>query len=195
MATIFSHAIAAVALGSALPRPVMRRRVIAAGALLAMMPDADVLSFRLGIAYGDMLGHRGLTHSIFFAACVAAAGAFALLPRARPAAERALVWAYLFLATASHGLLDAMTDGGHGVAFFAPFERSRYFLPFTPIAVSPIGASRFFSARGVEVLTNELVWVWLPAAAFTACAFVIKRISRRCAASEAAHRGCIPPED
>jgi hypothetical protein len=31
------------------------------------------------------------------------------------------LWIYFFVATASHGLLDAMTDGGMGVAFFFAF--------------------------------------------------------------------------
>jgi hypothetical protein len=35
----------------------------------------------------------------------------------------------LFLATAGHGLLDAMTNGGLGLAFFSPFDNHRYFLP------------------------------------------------------------------
>ena len=37
---------------------------------------------------------------------------------------------YLFLSTASHGVLDALTDGGLGVAFFSPFDQTRYFFPF-----------------------------------------------------------------
>lgn len=61
----------------------------------------------------------------------------------------------------SHPLLDALTDGGLGVAFFSPFSNERYFFPWTPIRVSPIGGS-FFSARGIETLRSELVWVWGP---------------------------------
>jgi len=40
-----------------------------------------------------------------------------------------------------------MTKGGLGVAFFSPFDNSRYFLPWRPIRVSPIAIHRFFSAR------------------------------------------------
>ena len=74
------------------------------------------------------------------------------------------LWLYLFLATISHGLLDAMTGGGLGVAFFAPFVNTRYFFPFRPIRVSPIGSS-FFSARGFTVLESEIIWIWIPSAA------------------------------
>jgi inner membrane protein len=74
------------------------------------------------------------------------------------------LWIYFFLATASHGLLDAMTDGGLGVAFFSPFSNTRCFLPWTPIRVSPIGVGRFFSERGLAVIQSELFWIWLPSA-------------------------------
>jgi inner membrane protein len=60
---------------------------------------------------------------------------------------------------ASHGLLDAMTTGGLGVAFFAPFSAERYFFPWRPILVSPIGIERFLSPRGAAVLMSELQWV------------------------------------
>jgi hypothetical protein len=69
----------------------------------------------------------------------------------------------LFVITASHGLLDAMTDGGLGVAFFSPFDRTRYFLGWRPIHVSPIAAHRFFSSRGLTILWSEIRSVWAPA--------------------------------
>ena len=179
MATVISHAVAAAGIAALFPARSLPPRVLIAGAIFAMLPDADVLSFRLGIAYGDVLGHRGFTHSLAFAAALAALATFALLPRARTTFNRGLIWLYLFLATASHGVLDALTNGGHGVAFFAPFENSRYFFPFNPIEVSPIGISRFFSARGAEVLLNEMLWIWLPAAAAALGAWVFRR-ARRC---------------
>jgi inner membrane protein len=73
---------------------------------------------------------------------------------------------YLFLATASHGMLDAMTDGGLGVALFSPFDNSRYFFPWRPIHVSPISVGRFFSVRGYTILQNEFFWIWLPSIMF-----------------------------
>ena len=164
MATIISHAVAAAGIAAVFPARSLPPRVWVAGAIFAMLPDADVLSFRFGIAYGDVLGHRGFTHSLLFAAVLGAIAAFALFPTTRAAVNRTIVWLYLFLATASHGALDALTNGGLGVAFLAPLENSRYFFPFAPIEVSPIGISRFFSSRGAEVLLNEMQWIWLPAA-------------------------------
>ena len=66
-----------------------------------------------------------------------------------------------FAATASHALLDMLTDGGLGVALFAPVSNARLFFPWRPVTVSPIGAG-FFSAQGAAVLLSEFVWVWLP---------------------------------
>lgn len=73
MASLPSHAVAALALGACFYRPEVPKRVWALGALLAMLPDADVIAFRFGIPYGNLFGHRGITHSLLFALVVAAA--------------------------------------------------------------------------------------------------------------------------
>ena len=64
--------------------------------------------------------------------------------------------------TASHSILDGLTNGGLGVALLAPFDNSRYFFPFRPIEVSPIGLA-FFGERGYTVIKSEIIWVWVPA--------------------------------
>jgi len=132
-----------------------------AGIVCSMLPDADVLGFRFGVSYGDMLGHRGLTHSLLFAALLSIA-VTASLSRERWRRSRLPIAFFLFVVTASHGVLDALTNGGLGIAFLAPFSDQRFFFPVRPIAVSPIGTA-FFSARGWSVLQSEMLWVWLPA--------------------------------
>jgi inner membrane protein len=122
-----------------------------------MLPDLDVIGFRLGVHYGDFWGHRGFTHSLLFAALLATVVMRLMAWNDVTGMGRSTLWTFLFLATASHGFLDAMTDGGLGVAFFSPVDNSRYFLPFTPIRVSPIGISRFFSPRGFVVIKSELL--------------------------------------
>jgi inner membrane protein len=84
----------------------------------------------------------------------------------------------LFLATASHGVLDAMTNGGLGVAFFSPVDNRRYFLSWRPIRVSPIAFGRFFSQQGYLILKNELLWIWLPAGLFAVLVLMIRRPQR-----------------
>ncbi len=163
MPTVFSHAIAATAIGAVMVSGPSRARIWALGALCAVVPDLDVISFWLGVPYHHMLGHRGLSHSLLFAAVLASV-ATALVFRKWPAgASGSGLWAFFFAATASHGVLDAMTTGGFGVAFFAPFSDARYFLPWRPIVVSPISVRTFFSHEGLVRMWNELGWVWLPA--------------------------------
>jgi inner membrane protein len=164
MASLPSHAAAALALGSCLYRSETPKRVWVLGAIVAMLPDADVIAFRFGIPYQHLFGHRGFTHSLFFALLAAAALTLIAVRRTVSGVSRGAVFLYLFLAAASHGALDAMTNGGLGVAFFAPFDDRRIFFPFRPIQVSPIGLARFFSARRAwPVIRSELVWIWLPA--------------------------------
>lgn len=127
-----------------------------ASMVLAVLPDVDVLFMRL-IPYHHWLGHRGLTHSLLFAAGVGLIAA-AWFRRA----GWATAWRWWWLAAlfafiaASHGFFDAMTDGGLGVAFFAPFDETRYFFPWQPIPVSPLRAAALLTPRGLRVLGWEV---------------------------------------
>ena len=161
MPTILSHAVFGAALYVPFRNHVPRQYALL-GAFAAVVPDFDVIGFRFGIEYGDLLGHRGLTHSFAFAALLATAVVLAV-GRSLPSGARSFAWVYLALATASHGVFDAFTDGGLGVALLAPVSNARIFFPWQPIEVSPLGFSRIFSARGVEVLVSELLWVGVPA--------------------------------
>lgn len=175
MASVFSHAVAALSLGTSFYRPGTPKRIWLAGAFCSVIPDLDVIGFRFGIHYGDFWGHRGFTHSLLFAALLA--GSVANIGFRRGAGElgQFSVLAYLLLTTASHGILDALTNGGLGVAFFSPFNNNRYFLPWRPILVSPIFARRFFSPRGYAVFHNELLWIWLPAGLFAVLAMLLRK--------------------
>ncbi len=177
MPSAFTHAFAALALGQMFTAAGMSWRFWLLSALCAVLPDADVIGFAFGVRYSDMLGHRGLTHSLLFALVIAllvVRCAFAEAWR-DGRARRALV-SYFFLVTASHGVLDALTNGGLGVAFFAPFDHERYFFPWRPIEVSPIGVGSFFGARGLAVITNEVAWVWLPASLLVSLVWVVRRL-------------------
>jgi len=148
--------------------------------LCSTLPDLDCVGFSLGIRYGDLLGHRGLTHSLLFALLLSAALLLLMVRDVRRFSGRWWrLWVFLFLIGASHGLLDAMTDGGLGVAFFSPFSNARYFLPWRPLRVSPIGLRRFLSPWGAAVIRCEMLWVWLPLAAAAVATTVARRVSRR----------------
>lgn len=180
-----THAFAAVALTKTLSGQKHDWRFWTLAIASSILPDADVVGFALGIEYGDLLGHRGLSHSLLFA------GVWSLLVVSCeygglikfPRRWWSLVGLF-FLVTASHGMLDALTNGGLGVAFFSPFDSARYFFPWRPISVSPVGVGRFFSAQGVAILASEIQYVWLPLATFWAVAGVLRRRSDRKSAAE-----------
>lgn len=175
MTTLITHPLPVLAIGFALGSRVIPPRLLLAGMLAACLPDLDVIAFKLGIAYRDALGHRGFSHSLLFAALVGmlSAGCCRLFSSGP---LKAGLW--LALATASHSLLDAMTDGGLGVAWFWPWSDQRYFLPLHPIEVSPIGLSRFLSPRGAQVLLSEAQWVWIPCLAVALGGIALHRLLR-----------------
>ena len=164
MASLMTHAFAAVALGKTLTAVKLPPRFLALAVVSSLLPDADVVGFALGVEYGDLLGHRGLSHSLMFA-LVWSFGAMSLVGFQNIARGSRTWWklaVLLFTVTASHGVLDALTNGGLGIAFFAPFDGTRYFFPWRPVVVSPISFELFFTGWGGAVLQSELKFIWLP---------------------------------
>ncbi|PYS98159.1 MAG: hydrolase [Acidobacteria bacterium] len=174
MPTIFSHAIFASSVGSAFRLEHDRARFWILTAICAMLPDADVISFAFGVSYGSMFGHRGITHSIIFAVTIGILVSVLFYPgREIPKWKLAL---YFGLVTATHPFLDMFTNGGRGVALLAPFSGERFFFPWRPIEVSPIGLD-FFSDRGFGVIASEIIWIWVPSAIIFVVASLVRRRS------------------
>ena len=113
-----------------------------------------MIAFRLGIPYGAPYGHRGAFHSIAFAAIVGLGLAVAATARRVPPLLLALVGTVVM---ASHGLLDTLTDGGKGIALLWPFTNERFFAPWRPIPVAPIG-SRILSGAGLKLMAWEALY-------------------------------------
>jgi len=165
MASPLTHAVVAATLAVEYRVPLSRRcRLL--GIACAEIPDLDAIGFWLGVPYGSFFGHRGITHSLLFAAFVS--WGLSRWASRWEGVGAGTLWSYLFLATASHGFLDALTDGGLGVAFFSPFDQSRYFLPVRPIHVSSMSLHELLGEHGLDVLANEFVWVWVPCAVVAA---------------------------
>src|SRR5262245_28408043 len=120
---------------------------------LSLLPDADVIGFSFGVQYGDPWGHRGATHSLAFALIT---GAFVGLAARRFRWSPLRLWVMATGVLVSHGLLDTLTDGGLGCALLWPFDLTRYFAPWRPIPVAPIGLS-FLSLSGLFVAAMEVV--------------------------------------
>ena len=174
MCSILTHPAVPIALSFLLPEKTVSPKLVIVGVLCSIVPDLDVIAFRFGIGYGHMFGHRGFTHSIFFAALFALVLNFTFFRNSE--AGNWVVFGFLFLSTLSHTLLDMLTNGGLGVALLAPFSGERFFFPYRPIQVSPIGISNFLSQRGVDVIVSELKWVWLPSSVISAAAFAVRRL-------------------
>jgi len=79
----------------------------------------------------------------------------------------------------SHGVLDACTDAGLGVAFFWPWSTERFLFDFRPVEAAPLSARRFFDGRGWEVFQSELLWVWAPLVSVSLLGLLVRR--RLCA--------------
>ena len=162
MASPLTHAVVAATLAGIhgiTPRAAARWWLCIA---CAIAPDLDAFGYWLGVPYGSFLGHRGFTHSIVFAAlfgwmCVWWVGCSRTMTRIR-------FWSLYFMATLSHGVLDALTDGGLGVAFFSPIDQSRYFFPVRPIRVSSMSIRDLLGPHGIDVFASEIQWVWVPCA-------------------------------
>ena len=172
MPSIVSHPAVPLAASIAFGRSVGSGRLLAAAVAASVLPDLDSIGFAFDVPYGSAFGHRGFLHSLLFAALVALLAAAAHRALAAPPA---VAFGVVFAAAASHGLLDALTSGGYRVAFFSPFSNERHFLPWRPIAVSPIGVHRFFSGWGPRVMRSEALYIWLPAATFAALGMVVRR--------------------
>jgi inner membrane protein len=179
MPTIFTHPAVPLAMAFALGRNVVSRRLLIAGIAVSVMPDLDVIGFRLGIPYAAEFGHRGFSHSLLFAFCVALAGA--VFYRWLDSTFHRVLW-FLFAAMASHSILDAFTNGGLGVALLWPWNEQRFFAPVKVIEVSPFSPSHFLTQRGLTVIWSEITWVWLPcisiAATFAATRLFSGKLAR-----------------
>lgn len=169
MASIFGHGIVAYTISKVIDKKRITLLVFLA-IMSSIIPDLDVIAFKLDIPYSHPLGHRGFTHSIVFALIWASVITFIA-----GKTEKLIYFLVLFFSTVSHGVLDAITNGGKGVGFFIPFFNERYFLPYRVIKVSPIGFEDFFSEWGIQVLMSELKYIFLPCLIILITLSIIKK--------------------
>jgi len=149
MPSSIAHALTAVAVGTVVYPSERTWRLYASAAAGAALLDIDAIGRPFGLGDVSWLGgHRALTHSLPFAAILAAV--LVVASRQPDARNRRLgLWCYFALAFALHGVLDAFTAYGEGVMFFAPFSVARFKAPWQPF----------------EGILPEIVGVWIPAIA------------------------------
>ncbi len=173
MATPLSHLAVPLALALALGGDIVPPGLMALALVCAALPDIDALGLWLGIPYAHPFGHRGFTHSQPFAAALAGAGT--VIAPTLGADPLTAFWV-LLVSAASHGLIDAMTNGGLGIALFSPFSHRRYFLPWRVIKVSPMNPAALFSRHGFGVLRSEMRCVWLPCGTLGLAGLALRRL-------------------
>lgn len=174
MASVFGHAISAIAFGASFKKSLLNWKFWTLGIICSILPDADAIGHKLGVPYDSFWGHRGFSHSLLFALIVGILITFIFYRKYHTKLFRSALVAYFTICTASHDVLDAMTNGGLGVAFFSPWDTTRYFLPWRPIAVSPIGIRSFFGEWGLQVLMSEAVWISIPCLIIVLITIIVK---------------------
>lgn len=156
MPSSIAHASVAVLLRPVFGDRVATDRILATAGIVAALIDVDAIGrpFHLGdIAW--LGGHRAVTHSVFLAI---AFGVVAVLWRARHDSRKIAVATGVYFGPVllSHGVLDAFTTYGEGVAFFAPLSMTRWKSSWQP-----------FSG-----ILPEMLLLWMPA-------YVVHRFHRK----------------
>ena len=194
MPSIITHAAVPLALWCAADRGRIPPRLLVAGVIAAMLPDADVLAFALHIPYADAFGHRGASHSLLFAGVLAAlAAAFAFFGSGRPwsaqhSSGSRRPWSAVSCQPRLAPTKAGPTVASTGQAAVFVFVCAASHPPLDAMTSGGLGvalawpwsehrffapwrpirvspfAPQFFSARGVATLLSELRWVWLPLA-------------------------------
>ena len=95
-------------------------------AALSAMPDADVIAVALGAHDSGVIGHRGASHSLSIAVAVGVVCALVARRMRWPVLRTAIAG---MLAVASHGILDALGEGGRGIPLLWPFSHTRFMSP------------------------------------------------------------------
>lgn len=125
---IITQGILGAAVGQAIGLRRLGRKAIFAGMIAGLIPDLDVL-FKYWFAHGEMLYHRGFTHSLWFGPALGTVLGYGL---ARIYNQSVYTWVMvLSMGLLTHPLLDVFTV--YGTQLFAPFSNQRFTIPAVPI--------------------------------------------------------------
>lgn len=148
MSSFLAHGLAGLTVAKALQGPARLPggwRSAALGFAVGVAADLDVLA---AMAWPGLTGHRGPSHSLVFAAAISLLFALALTRRGRPPWRP---WAGLFLAAATHPLLDWLMACGPPVPWLWPFSDRGW---LSPVQLVPT-AYYARSLSGLAALLNH----------------------------------------
>lgn len=175
MPTFISHAAVSLPVSLGFTKKKYRKEIILLSVLVSMLPDFDGIGYYFGIPYEHFLGHRGFSHSIVFSAIIAILFTyFCVKQKYIEPKQYKFIFINFFVIGVSHGILDAMTNGGLGIALFSPFNNARFFLPWQPIIVSAILPQYFFQMNGILVFKREILYLILPSIILSLIIYFIK---------------------
>lgn len=181
MPSVISHVVVAVAAGAAFAPRDVPNHFWSLSLVCSTIADADIIAFSFGIPYQHLFGHRGFFHSPFFGLLMSIFFVCLFFRDVEIFSRRwCFKFIFFFLLLVSHGIFDALTNGGLGIALWAPFDNTRYFFFWRPIMVSPISVGAFFSKWGLMVIKSELLWVWLPSFLIVVISAVSRVVAGRC---------------
>lgn len=142
-------------------------------ALLAVLPDADVVLVALGAKDGGPFGHRGALHSLSMAMLAALLCALWARRAGWPVWRTAFAgWA----AVASHTLLDMLGAGGRSLELFWPLSSVRYHSPWRFLPDAPRGM-KLLSRRGLVEFATEFA-LFLPMTTYALWPHLRARLGR-----------------
>jgi inner membrane protein len=158
MASLFTHVAVPLVARRAIHVPQeLARRLDVIAVLVSIWPDLDYATLPFEVRPNDLLGHRGLTHSLFIAIAVGLVASLLF-----PKNERRRIAPLLVIVALSHPIIDAMTAGDLGVALFWPITRARLSFPFALVATCPVGLDEWLGYWGLLTIANETLYIVLP---------------------------------
>jgi inner membrane protein len=149
------------------------RASIAAFAALALAPDLDLVTGLLGVPPDTPLAHRGISHSL--AAAFGLGAMLALLVRG-DLVRRLIPGVFCFLALASHGLLDTMSERGGGPMLLWPISSAGFEFVWRPIPGVET-AAHYLTFDAIPTLMVELV-LFSPFIAYALITAFPKRVEK-----------------
>jgi inner membrane protein len=160
MASLFTHvAVPLIARRAVDVDEKLQRRLGVVAVIVSIWPDLDYATLPFEVRPNDLLGHRGLTHSIFVAIAIGLAASLLF-----PKTTRKRMASFLVLVALSHPIIDAFTSGDLGVALFWPLTRARFLSPLPLVATCPVGLDEWLGYWGVLTIANEALYIVTPVA-------------------------------
>jgi inner membrane protein len=169
MPTPITHAIASVALAKIIMKENSGYKILFWSVVCATLADIDFIGYFLGVPINNFFGHRGFTHSIFFAFIISWLVCLVFFREFKFNKNKLFLFINFFLIGLTHPILDFITSKHYGVALLSPFSNHRFIFPWAPIndSIGDVGVWNyykilFWQVLGVEVciILLSLVCLW-----------------------------------